>query len=298
MTDRYSGTKLVDMYRVEPLELGPRSLLWRYAGDNRLAFTGLSAGILQLMHPGLGAGVTGHSDFFNDPWDRIIRSMPEIIGVVYDGPDAEATGLRVRDYHKRIKGIDDQGRRYSALKPETFWWAHATFQFSVEQVVDRFDRRHLSPRRREQLYIEGVEWYRRYGVSMRPVPDDRTEWGERWDHYCAEILEMTPAAERAVDMALHDKIQDLPGFPSWTTPIQREIITPLLKLTAIGGLPPIVRDRFDIPWGLVEEAELKVLELWVRESWRFVPRPMRWAPRASDGWRREARRRNLELVGA
>ena len=70
--------------------------------------------------------------------------MPEIIGVVYDGPEAEATGLRVRDYHKRIKGVDDQGRRYSALKPETFWWAHATFQYSVEQVVDRFDRRRLT----------------------------------------------------------------------------------------------------------------------------------------------------------
>jgi uncharacterized protein (DUF2236 family) len=288
------------MYRTEPLELGPSSLLWKYAGDNRLSFTGLAAGILQLMHPGLGAGVAEHSDFFNDPFDRIIRSMPEIIGVVYDGPEAETTGHRVRDYHKRIKGTDAQGRRYSALRPETFWWAHATFQFSVEQVVDRFDRRHLSARRREQLYVEGVEWYRRYGVSMRPVPDDRTAFGEEWDRYCSEVLELTPAAERAIDMALHDKLEDLPGLPSWSTPIQREIITPLLKLTAIGGLPPIVRERFDVPWSLVEEAELKLLELWVRESWRFVPRSFRWAPRASDGWRREARERDrmLELVGS
>ena len=124
---------------------------------------------------------------------------------------------------------------------------------------------------------------------MRPVPDDRTACGERWDHYCAEILEMTPAAERAVDMALHDKIQDLPGLPTWTTPIQREIITPLLKLTAIGGLPPIVRDRFDIPFGpRRRRRSSRLLELWVRQTWRFVPRPMRWAPRASDGWRREA----------
>lgn len=288
------------MYRTEPLELGPSSLLWKYAGDNRLSFTGLAAGILQLMHPGLGAGVAEHSDFFNDPFDRIIRSMPEIIGVVYDGPEAETTGHRVRDYHKRIKGTDAQGRRYSALRPETFWWAHATFQFSVEQVVDRFDRRHLSARRREQLYVEGVEWYRRYGVSMRPVPDDRTAFGEEWDRYCSEVLELTPAAERAIDMALHDKLEDLPGLPSWSTPIQREIITPLLKLTAIGGLPPIVRERFDVPWSLVEEAELKLLELWVREAWRFVPRSFRWAPRASDGWRREARERDrmLELVGS
>ena len=55
-------------------------------------------------------------------------------------------------------------------------------------------------------------------------------------------------------------------------PIQREIITPLFKLTAIGGLPEPVRERFGIPWGAVEAAELKALELWVRETWRFMPR--------------------------
>jgi uncharacterized protein (DUF2236 family) len=117
---------LVGMDRCEPIDLGPGTLLWRWAGDNRLSFTGLSAGILQLMHPGLGAGVVEHSAFFTEPWDRIIRSLPEIIGVVYDGPEAEVTGHRVRDYHRRIKGVDHLGRRYSALSPETFWWAHAT----------------------------------------------------------------------------------------------------------------------------------------------------------------------------
>ena len=62
------------------------------------------------------------------------------------------------------------GRRYSALRPETFWWAHATFQFSVEQVADRFDGHRLTDEERERLYRDGIEWYRRYGVSMRPVP--------------------------------------------------------------------------------------------------------------------------------
>ena len=76
---------------------------------------------------------------------------------------------------------------------------------------------------------------------MRPVPPSRAEWGERWDRYCTDVLEMTVAAERAIDMALHEKVTDMPGLPWWTTPIQREIITPLFKLTAIGGLPPAVR---------------------------------------------------------
>lgn len=279
------------MRRPEPIELGPRSLLWRWAGDHRLGATGLAAGILQLMHPGLGAGVVEHSAFFTEPWDRIIRSVPEIIGVIYDGPEAEATGHRVRDYHRSITGVDEQGRPYRALAPETFWWAHATFQFAVEQLVDRFDATRLDGPLREQLYREGVEWYRRYGVSMQPVPANRRTWGEKWDHYCRDVLEMTTAAERAVDMALHEKADRLPNLPWWSRPAQRELLTPVFRLTAIGGLPPVVRERFGIPWSAVEAAELAAFELAIREGWRFVPKQLRYAPRAAEGWRREARAR-------
>ncbi len=282
------------MYQAEPIDLAPGSLLWRWAGDQRLGFTGLATGILQLMHPGLGAGVVEHSAFFTEPWDRIQRSVPEIIGVIYD-EDGDATGHRVRDYHKRIKGTDAQGRRYSALKPETFWWAHATFQYSVEQLADRFDNHRLTPDEREQLYREGVEWYRRYGVSMRPVPPDYRSFVAEWNRYCTDVLEMTPAAERAIDMALHEKVEHMPGLPWWSLPIQREILTPLLRLTAIGGLPVSVRTKFGIPFGLSDTLQLKALELWVRQNWRFVPRPLRWAPRAADGWKREAALRKSQV---
>ncbi|MEI2651996.1 MAG: oxygenase MpaB family protein [Microthrixaceae bacterium] len=285
------------MYQAEPIDLAPGSLLWRWAGDQRLGFTGLATGILQLMHPGLGAGVVEHSAFFTEPWDRIQRSVPEIIGVIYD-EDGDATGHRVRDYHKRIKGTDAQGRRYSALKPETFWWAHATFQYSVEQLADRFDNHRLTPDEREQLYREGVEWYRRYGVSMRPVPPDYRSFVTEWNRYCTDVLEMTPAAERAIDMALHEKVEHMPGLPWWSLPIQREILTPLLRLTAIGGLPVSVRAKFGIPFGLSDTLQLKALELWVRQNWRFVPRPLRWAPRAADGWKREAALRKGQVARA
>lgn len=275
------------MYRIAPLDLGPGSMLWRWAGDQRLGLTGLSAGILQLMHPGLGAGVAEHSAFFTEPWDRIQRSVPEILGVIYDA-EPEVTGHRVRDYHRRIKGVDALGRPYSALAPETFWWAHATFQFSVEQLVDRFDTHRLTPDEREQLYREGVEWYRRYGVSARPVPADHAAFVAKWNHVCTDILEMTPAAERAIDMALNEKVEHMPGLPWWSLPIQREILTPLFRLTAIGGLPVSVRAKFGIPFGVTDTVRLKALELWFRQNWRFFPRPLKWAPRAADGWKREA----------
>lgn len=274
-----------------PREVGPGSQLWRYAGDHRMAFSGLSAGLLQLLHPAIGAGVAQHSNFFDDPWDRIIRSVPQIMGVIYD-PDPEATGRRVRDYHRRINGTDERGRPYRALAPETFWWAHATFQFAAEQVADRYSAHRLSRAEREDLYLDGVEWYRRYAVSMRPVPDNRKAFGEKWDRITLEELDMNSAAERAIDIALHERTMDLKMLPSWTRVLQPLVIAPVLRLATIGGLPPVVRQRFAIPWRIDEEVEYRILQRVIREMCRNLPAAMRYGPTASEGYRA---RRRLEL---
>jgi uncharacterized protein (DUF2236 family) len=259
-----------------------------------MAFTGLSAGLLQLLHPAIGAGVAQHSNFFEDPWDRIVRSIPQIMGVIYD-PDGEAVGRRVRDYHRPIKGVDERGRPYRALAPATFWWAHATFQNAAEQVADRFDAHRLTTAEREELYLDGVEWYRRYGVSMRPVPADRGAFGEVWDHHLAHVLERNRAADRALDMALHNRSMELHFLPRWTRLLQPLVITPVLRLTAIGGLPEQVRQRFGIPWRVDEELEYRVLQLWVRSMCRNLPAALRYGPTASEGYRA---RRRLEEAAA
>ncbi|MGC7299764.1 oxygenase MpaB family protein, partial [Mycobacteroides abscessus subsp. massiliense] len=87
------------------------------------------------------------------------------------------------------------GVRYHALNPTTFWWAHATFQVMVEQTIDRYSRYRLSGAEREQLYQEGVEWYRRYAMSEQPLPPNRAAFQQEWDRYCDEVLTPNPAAD-------------------------------------------------------------------------------------------------------
>jgi uncharacterized protein (DUF2236 family) len=262
--------------------LGPDSILWHYAGDMRIGFTGLSAGILQLMHPGIGAGVAEHSDFFNEPWQRIERSLPWILGVIYD-PDPHATGRTVRDFHKDIKGTDHQGRRYHALQAETYWWAHATFQNMVEEEIDRFSRLKLNQGRREQLYQEGVEWYGRYSMAARPVPENYSSFKEKWDHICSEVLEITPAADRALNMALSRNVDRVPMIPPLIWKLGRLPASEFVRITAIGGLPESVRKRFDIPWSKADQIELNAFETAVRNGWRFVHPKLRYHPRARAG---------------
>lgn len=255
-----------------------------------MGFTGLSAGLLQLMHPAIGAGVIDHSDFFNDPWDRVFRSMPQIMSVVYGGPMADKAGRSVRNRHRSIHGTDHTGRAYDALDPEVFWYAHATFQYTVHQVADRFSLHQVTLAEREQLYREGVEWYRRYGLSMDPVPRRHADFVTKWAHYSTDVLEMTPAAERVLDISLHGKAEDLPGLPAWTQPLQRHVLTPIFRLTQLGGLPVSVRDRFAIPWSLQNQVELSLFEEFVRRTWRFLPLTARVSPEALAGRRREQAR--------
>lgn len=278
---------------VDDVELGPDSLLWRYAGDSRIAFLGGTIGLLQLMHPAIGAGVLEHSNFFEDPSDRVFRSLPRILGAVYDGPEADATGRWVRDAHKTITGTDGEGRRYHALDPATFWWAHATFQFMAEQVVDRWDRHRLTAAEREQLYREGLAWYRRYGVSDRAVPPDRAAFQAEWDRVCAQDLEMNDAVRFVLELLDRPmpRWNERSPIPRWLRPVadlrpMRVLMARPSRLAALGGLPRIVRERFDIPWSRRDQRELDALELAVAHGWRFLPATARWQPRALDGWRR------------
>ncbi|MBV8979768.1 MAG: DUF2236 domain-containing protein [Acidimicrobiia bacterium] len=274
--------------------LGPSSLLWRYAGDTRIAFLGGTIGLLQLMHPAIAAGVLEHSNFFEDPADRVFRSLPRILGAVYDGDAAAETGLQVRDFHRSIRGVDPVGRRYHALDPATFWWAHATFQFMAEQVVDRFDRHRLTDAEREQLYQEGVAWYRRYGVSERPVPADRMAFQAEWDRICTEVLEMNDAVRFVLD-TLHAPLppmRDRAAMPSLLRPVAdhpvvRRLLARPSRIAAIGGLPASVRERFDIRWTAADQVQLDVIERTVALTWRRLPPTVRWQPRAYEGWQRE-----------
>jgi uncharacterized protein (DUF2236 family) len=278
---------------VERLDLGPGSLLWRYAGDTRIAFLGGTIGLLQLMHPAIGAGVLDHSNFFEDPTDRVFRSLPRILGAVYDA-DGAATGAEVRSFHGTIKGTTAGGDRYHALDPATFWWAHATFQFMAEQVADRFDRHDLTPDERARLYAEGIEWYRRYGVSDRVVPPDRAAFEVEWNRVCTEVLEMNDAVRFVLDMLdeplvpRSDERSDLSGWARVISdlPTTRWAVARASRLTAIGGLPTVVRARLGIPWTRRNAFELANIERSVRLGWHLLPPSVRWQPRAHEGWLR------------
>ena len=179
-----------------PCALGPQSLVWRYFGDNRMFLIGPRPAVLQNMLAELGQGVLDHSVFFDDTAARVKRSLPPIFMTVY-GSDDDNDGTQVRDFHTNIKGEMPDGARYHALDPETYFWAHATFVEQVLYFADTFVKR-LTDDEKEQIYLESKTWYRRYGVSDRPMPADYAEFERYWDRMIDEIVVAHPTAKYGV----------------------------------------------------------------------------------------------------
>lgn len=274
------------MLPVDARPLGPDSLTWRYFGDARGLLLTVRAGVLQAMHPAIDAALLQHSDFLENPINRLLRSAPPILGVVYDGSQAEATGAWVRDQHKAIKGTDSKGRKYHALSPDAFYWAHATFFESIIAGQDLFGNR-LGAAERELLYEESVDWYALYGLTMRPVPESYAAFQEYWEHMLHDVLEPTKVAlgTFAPTAALPAPYPWLAG-PAWAA------LRPLAgrgpAWIARGTLPPAARDLLGLSWSTAEEMVLRTLLTSLRASWPLVPGPLRYLPRARTAMRREA----------
>ncbi|NMH90507.1 DUF2236 domain-containing protein [Pseudonocardia bannensis] len=271
-----------------PRPLGPDSLTWRYFGEwVAFAFTG-RATLLQVMDPSLGAGVAEHSAVFDEPFQRLWRSLFEIFGVVYDGPAAATTAATVRDHHVGIKGSRPDGARYHALDPATFYWAHATFVEGVRTHAETFHRR-LRDDELDRLHAEGVQWWRLYGMSMRPVPADRRAFESYFAQHCAHVLQLTPAARRLV-AAFHDPPPP-PGLRGLPAPVWRVLRWPAVRLhwlLTVGTLPPAARETLGEPWTPARAWALRLVLGVLRALWRLPRGRWRYHPRAMAAFRRAA----------
>lgn len=237
----------------EPKPLGPDSLTWKIFGSLYFAPTGLFLGMVQNMHPGLGAGVQYHSQIRDEFYQRVLRSAYPITGVIFDGPRARTTAREIVDYHRTIKGVDEQGRRYHALDPGTFYWAHAVFFVQTLRAAEKF-MGGLNEEQKQQLWREQYQWYAMYGMSMRSVPKSWNEFQEYWRDMCESQLEATPAAWDVYQLAWTAPVPPFPVLRYIPTPLWERLIRPVgadvMRTCTIGLCDPPIRKLMGFEWTL------------------------------------------------
>lgn len=117
-----------DRPRGDPGLFGPDSATWKMHADfPGMMSGGLSALMLQTLHPRALAGVWDHSSFREQSLERLRRTTL-FVGATSFAPTADAERLidQINQIHGYVNGFTADGQPYSALDPDLLTWVHCT----------------------------------------------------------------------------------------------------------------------------------------------------------------------------
>lgn len=154
---------------------GPQSVVWRVHGDvTTMLVGGVSGLLLQMLHPGVLAGVWDHSNFRSDMHGRLRRTARFISVTTYASrTQAEAAIDRVRTIHGQVAGTLADGRPYRADDPALLAWVHVTETSSFLAAWIRYAEPGMSMADQDRYFAEMAQVAEALGAV--PVPRSRTE---------------------------------------------------------------------------------------------------------------------------
>jgi uncharacterized protein (DUF2236 family) len=154
---------------------GPGSVVWRVHGDvTTMMIGGVSALLLQMLHPAVLAGVWDHSNFRTDMIGRLRRTARFIAVTSYASrSDAEAAIARVREVHGRIRGTLPDGTPYLADDPRLLAWVHVSEAVSFLDAWIRYAEPGMSRADQDRYFAEFAIIAEKLGAD--PVPRSRGE---------------------------------------------------------------------------------------------------------------------------
>ena len=250
---------------------GPGSITWRVLADPAAGVGGISALFLQALHPLAMAGVHEHGDFATDFWRRLQRTAQYVTTVGFGTRgEADAAAARVREVHRRVRGIDPvTGAPYAAGDPALLRWVHVT---EVASLLDATRRGGLALTEAEadRFLVEQVRAARLVGLD--DVPTTCAALAEYFDQVRPE-LRASPVARRA---ALRLAVPPLPIRIELTTPVRPLWTT--VAAVAFGLLPGWARRIYGLPGLRTTDLGatlmlrgLRSAALQVPERWRYGP---------------------------
>jgi len=238
---------------------GEERVIRRVHSDASMFVGGLRALLLQSLHPLAMAGVANHSDFRADPWGRLQRTADFLASTTF-GPAtmAEESIARVRQVHRRVRGIAPDGRAYSAGDPHLLRWVHICEVDSFLAAYHRYGAAPLSDDEADEYVADMARVAAALGVNHPPtsVEQLRAEFRDFRDE-----LNGTKAARDAARFLLLQ-----PPLPLAARPVYG-----VLASAAVALLPMSARWPLRLPYLPVTEAVL------VAPAGGAVTRLIRWS---------------------
>ena len=273
---------------MEPAAPPRGSIAWRYASDARTFLGAGAALILQVAHPTVAAGVREHSNFEEDPWGRLLRTLDHVNLLLYGGPEAAAaTGRRLRDMHKRIKGTAPDGRRYHALEPEAYAWVHATLAWVIVDAHRQFGRR-MSTAQAERFYEQWRALGLLFGVRERDLPDG---WGA-FEAYVERMVDERLQDSDVVQTVLRTLAAPSEPPAAWLPDAAWRVLrlpaARTLELATTAIVPSTLRARIGLRLSERDRVELGLLGALSRRATPVMPARLRRVGPSYLEWRQDA----------
>ncbi|WP_409297317.1 oxygenase MpaB family protein [Pseudomonas sp. KCJK8993] len=157
----------------DPGLFGPGAVCWQVHADfSSMLIGGISALLLQALHPLALAGVWDHSNFRQDLIGRLRRTGQFISGTTFGSrQDAQWLIEKVRGIHLHITGTAPDGRPYAASDPDLLTWVHVAEVSSFLAAHLRYFNPRLPGADQDRYYDEIALVAERLGA--RDVPRSR-----------------------------------------------------------------------------------------------------------------------------
>lgn len=235
---------------------GPQSAAWRVHGDfSAMMIGGISALLLQMLHPLALAGVWDHSGFRDDRQGRLKRTARFIAATTFGSTElARGSIAQVRAIHDRVHGILPDGTRYDANDPRLLTWVHVAEVDSFLRGYLRYREPAMSAADQQRYLIETASIAEALGAT--DVPRSRSEIDAyyarmrpelRADHRTREVAAalLAPGDDKATTSAMNLAVAaavDL--LPSWAQALHGRslpvLARPAVRLSA-GGMGGVLR---------------------------------------------------------
>ncbi|MET7287013.1 oxygenase MpaB family protein [Streptomyces sp. NPDC005573] len=227
-------------------------------GDAAMFPGGLSALLLQSLHPLAMTAVAAHSDYRHDPWGRLARTSTFLAYTTYGtADDAQRAVDRVRSVHEAVRGRTAGGEAYHASDAHLLAWVHAAEVYCFLTAHQRYGATPLDAAGQDGYVADMATVGAALGVEDPPLTF--AELTERLDAYRPELH----ATEQA---------RDAVGYVLLRPPLPRPLLPAYLVLGAasVALLPDWARDHLGLP-------VLPRAERWcVRPAGAAVTRLIRW----------------------
>ncbi|MGH8383221.1 oxygenase MpaB family protein [Pseudomonas sp.] len=241
----------------DPGLFGPDSISWRVHGDfPSMLVGGISALLLQLLHPLALAGVWDHSNFRQDLLGRLRRTSQFISGTTF-GATGDANWLieKVRTIHLQVVGSAADGRPYAASDPDLLTWVHVAEVSSFLAAHLRYRNPKLSLAEQDAYYAEIALIAERLGA--RDVPCSRQQvtdylqamrpqlHADERSHEVVQVLLDAPAPSRlakpVASLMLRAGIDLLPDWASAMLELQQHSLQRRFIRLGINTTAPVLR---------------------------------------------------------